>query len=66
MKTLTKPLAENAFAGKVQPPTEAELAAALGAAKPVWDQLLADLAQAIGAEVREWNSYSPKAALRQA
>ena len=51
----------NAFIGKAKKPTDAELAAALGPAKPIWDQLLADLSQECGANVQEWNSYSPKA-----
>jgi Protein of unknown function (DUF3788) len=51
----------NAFINKPKQPTNAELAAALGPAKSVWDQLLADLAQEYGANVHEWNSYSLKA-----
>jgi hypothetical protein len=46
----------NAFIGSKQPPTDEELAAALGAAKAHWNRLLADLAL-----TPEWNSYSPKA-----
>ena len=33
----------------------------LGQAKPVWDQLLAELDGEFGVNVREWSSYSPKA-----
>jgi hypothetical protein len=33
----------NAFIGKAKKPTDAELATALGPAKAVWDQLLAEL-----------------------
>jgi len=51
----------NAFIGKSQKPTDAELAAALGAAKALWDQLLAGLADEHNLTVQEWNSYSPKA-----
>ncbi len=51
----------NAFIGKRKKPTVAELAAALGPAKAVWDQLLAVLARDCGANLQEWNSYSPKA-----
>ena len=51
----------NAFIGKAKKPTDAELAAALGPAKAIWDQLLADLARECEANVQEWNSYSPKA-----
>ena len=50
----------NAFINKPKP-TEADLAAALGPAKAVWDQLLSDLARDCEANVQEWNSYSPKA-----
>jgi len=51
----------NAFIGKAKKPTDAELAAALGPAKSIWDQLLADLANDFEANIQEWNSYSPKA-----
>ena len=51
----------NAFIGKAKRPTDAELAAALGPAKAIWDELLTDLAQECGTDVQEWNSYSPKA-----
>jgi hypothetical protein len=51
----------NAFIGKPKKPTEAELAAALGPAKPVWDQLVADLAEQYDVTGQEWNSYSLKA-----
>lgn len=50
----------NAFIGKTKQPTAAELAAELGPAQLVWDQLLADLAKD-GVDLQEWNSYSPKA-----
>ena len=51
----------NAFIGKTEQPTDRELTAALGPARATWDQLLADLALEYGANVQEWNSYSPKA-----
>jgi hypothetical protein len=51
----------NAFIGKTAPPTEEELAAALGAAKLVWDQLLAELDRECDVMGQEWNCYSPKA-----
>ena len=51
----------NAFIGKSHPPTDAELADALGPARELWDQLLASLARQHKLTVREWNSYSPKA-----
>jgi hypothetical protein len=51
----------NAFIGKTEKPTDAELTVALGPARATWDQLVTDLAQEYGANVQEWNSYSPKA-----
>ncbi len=51
----------NAFIDKPSQPTDAELAAALGSAKPLWDQLLAELAAEHEVNVREWKSYSRKA-----
>ncbi len=51
----------NAFIGKAKKPTEAELAAALGPAKTVWDSFIAGLAEEHGVDVREWSSYSKKA-----
>ena len=51
----------NAFIGKTKQPTDGELTAALGPARATWDQLLADLAQEYSVNIREWNSYSPKA-----
>lgn len=51
----------NAFIGKPHQPTAVELAAALGPAKALWDQLLARLADEHQLTVQEWNSYSLKA-----
>jgi Protein of unknown function (DUF3788) len=51
----------NAFIGKPKKPTEDELAAALGTTKPLWDQLIAELAKERYLDVQDWNSYSPKA-----
>ena len=51
----------NAFVGQPHPPTDAQLTTALGPAKAVWDQLLADLAEHSNLTTREWNSYSRKA-----
>ncbi len=50
----------NAFIGQAKEPTDCELTAALGAAKALWDQLVAELT---GEQklTREWNSYSIKA-----
>ena len=50
----------NAFTGKPQPPTDAELTAALGASRALWNQLLADLAGQYQLDW-EWHQYSPKA-----
>ena len=51
----------NAFIDKPKQPTAAELTAALGSAKALWDQLLAGLADEHNLTVQEWNSYSRKA-----
>jgi hypothetical protein len=51
----------NAFIGKTKKPTESELSAALGSAKKLWDQLAAELADELGVDIPEWNSYSRKA-----
>jgi len=53
-------LAPNAFIGKTEPPTDADLDQALGPAKAVWEQLIADLAAEHGVTTWEWKSYSPK------
>lgn len=50
----------NAFIGRTEAPTPKDVAAELGAAKAIWDQLLAELAADKTIEVQEWNSYSPK------
>ncbi len=49
----------NAFIGRREIPTDADLCEPLGAAKPAWDALISALA---GLEVtgQEWMSYSPK------
>jgi len=54
-------LRPNAFVGKPKAPTAEELAAELGPAKSVWDQLIARLAAESGISEQEWNSYSQKA-----
>ena len=51
----------NAFIGKIEPPADEELKAALGPAAALWDRLLAELAREHGMEAEGWNSYSPKA-----
>ena len=50
-------MSPNAFIGRTKAPTDAELSTELGAARVLWDELLAELALPI----QEWNSYSPKA-----
>ena len=58
MTTLT---AVNAFIGKAAAPTDKELATALGKnAETLWDKLVREIGDEAGANVREWNSYSPK------
>lgn len=49
----------NAFINKADAPTSEELAAELGAAKALWDRVLAELPE--DCNTREWNSYSRKA-----
>lgn len=51
----------NAFIGRPRPPTDPELANALGTSKKLWDSAIAELAAELGVAVQEWNSYSPKA-----
>jgi Protein of unknown function (DUF3788) len=50
-------MSPNAFIGSAQPPTDDELSVQLGAARALWDELLALLAL----PVQEWHSYSKKA-----
>ena len=50
-------MSPNAFIGRTQPPTDEDLSTELGAARALWDELLALLAL----PVQEWHSYSPKA-----
>jgi hypothetical protein len=51
----------NAFVNHPTQPTDEELSAALGAARALWDRLLAELADEYQLVTREWHSYSPKA-----
>lgn len=51
----------NAFVGKSKKPTGDDLVVALGPSKMFWDQLVSWLAEELGANIQEWNSYSPKA-----
>ena len=50
----------DAFVGRPKQPTESELSGALGACKPLWDELIDGLAKEHKL-VREWNCYSKKA-----
>ena len=55
-------LSPNAFVGWKKAPTETEVAAAIGADKTLWDQLIAALNdKEFGVHDMEWNSYSAKA-----
>jgi hypothetical protein len=51
---------QNAFLGKVDPPTDAEVSTALGQAAEVWKQLVDWFAEQ-GVTDSEWKSYSTKA-----
>ena len=50
----------NAFIGRTKAPTDAELSAALGATKPLWDLVVVDMARERGLADREWKSYGVK------
>jgi len=50
----------NAFIGRAAEPTDADIAKALGAVKPVWDRLITGLEAEHGVAIREWKSYSLK------
>lgn len=50
----------NAFISKPSQPSDKELAAALGPAKAVWDQLLADLSDEHDVNDHEWKCHSLK------
>jgi hypothetical protein len=52
--------AQNAFVGKTTRPSDSDLEKALGRAKPLWDQLVAELASEHGVTTREWKSYGAK------
>ncbi len=64
MKPTAKPkqevLAPNAFIGKKEQPTDADLSAALGTAKPLWDQVVSVLMSDCPELVPEWKFYSLK------
>jgi hypothetical protein len=50
----------NAFIGKTHQPTPAEIAAALGPAAAVWNDLVGCFAKELGVSDQEWKSSSPK------
>ena len=50
----------NAFIGRPTAPTEADLVAALGPAKTLWDALAIDLAHELGLAAREWKCVGRK------
>lgn len=50
--------APNAFIGKKEQPTDADLTAALGSAKPLWDRLVSALISDCPELVPEWKFYS--------
>ncbi|HTS38191.1 MAG TPA: DUF3788 domain-containing protein [Candidatus Solibacter sp.] len=52
---------KNAFAGHQERPTESELAAALGRAHNLWQELVSVLQRDLGLDSAEWNSHSVKA-----
>lgn len=52
--------AQNAFLGKTTRPSDSDLGKALGRAKPLWDQLVAELASEHDVTTQEWKSYSAK------
>ena len=58
---MSEELAPNAFIGRTAPPADDDLTAALGSARPLWDQALATLTSKFGLGDWEWLSYSPKA-----
>lgn len=51
----------NAFIGRTTPPSENDLAVALGPAKAIWDELLRELSTTWAADGREWKCYAAKA-----
>jgi Protein of unknown function (DUF3788) len=53
-------LVPNAFIGRAERPTDADLAGALGATKPLWDGLIADMADRHDVAMQEWKRSSHK------
>jgi Protein of unknown function (DUF3788) len=50
----------NAFIGRTRAPGDADLAAALGAVKVLWDQIVVGMARDLGLTGSEWKSYGAK------
>jgi Protein of unknown function (DUF3788) len=50
----------NAFVGRTSPPSDADVARALGPAKPAWDSIAVEMAGELGIADREWKSYGVK------
>ena len=50
----------NAFIGRTKAPTDADLTAALGAAKPLWDLVVVDMARELELADHEWKSYGAR------
>lgn len=50
----------NAFIGRAKPPRDADLAAALGGAKPLWDEIVVAMAGELGLAPSDWKNYGPK------
>jgi hypothetical protein len=50
----------NAFINRAEPPSDADVAAALGPANIAWDRFLTDLAQELDVNVHEWKCHSLK------
>jgi len=51
----------NAFIGKAERPTDAEVSSALGSSAKAWDELVSWLTTEKGLDTKEWTSSSPKA-----
>jgi len=50
----------NAFIGKTQPPTEADIATALGRSATAWSDFIAGMIRNHNVSEQEWKSSSPK------
>ena len=48
----------NAFIGKTERPSVDEIAAALGPAATIWDELIHRLDEKYGVNIQHWSSYS--------